>query len=788
MNQFSGRFLSAFARGILVSLAAIVPIVVFPWTIDVLDLNKQMVTIIFVVLAVVAWLGAALLRKEMNFRFSWLYLPLAAFLVSTSISGFVSLARYTSLVGQGGQEYTSIIAQFAFAAVFVVGLHVFSERKAQRVLWSVAVLASSLVAIMGSLVWFGVSFDVLPTNLIGTPDALVLYLLVMSVLGAGLWLTSGGEYDVLPSGLMGYVVRGAIVVTLLCTIAALVAIDYVMLWIVALVGVMTLFTFALARAREFPHPGRFILPMLLFVVSLLFVFLPTVVANPFPAEVAPTFENTWNIVRSNLRDTSMLFGSGPGTFALNYSQYQPVELNSTVFWDTRFDRGASHALTFLSTYGVIGALSLSLFVVLLFTLVIIRLVSERDHEQWKLTYAPFAAWLMVVVGVFVYAQNFTLAFLFWLLSAVLAAHVAETAKSFVFSRSPRAGLFAAFAFVVAAVCMLTTLFVTISRYRAEVAFARAVAADAQNGDLDDIIEHLDRAATVNRWSDIAYRTLGNALLFKTAEVIDDSSVDPNYIKSLIGAAINAAMRATELGPSNVQNWELRGDVYREVAPLVSDADAFAIASYEQAIALAPSHPRYHVSLARTYLVRASRLEVLIEGDDETLIQSAQDEYDVAVAKAETSLRNAITLKGDYASARYYLAFVQERQGKLADAIRSMELVRASNPSDVGVSMQLALLYLRQGKNDLAKNELERAIALVPNYANAYWYLASILEQEQDTSGALEALRVVQELNPDNEVVTKRIEQLEAGTVTEPIPEPIEETLTDALPEDTVLTP
>jgi len=89
-------------------------------------------------------------------------------------------------------------------------------------------------------------------------------------------------------------------------------------------------------------------------------------------------------------------------------------------------------------------------------------------------------------------------------------------------------------------------------------------------------------------------------------------------------------------------------------------------------------------------------------------------------------------------------------------------------------MQLALLYLRQGKNELAKQELERAIGLVPNYANAHWYLASILEQEGDTEGALEALRVVQELNPDNTTVTNRIEQLKQGAATELIPDPIDE--------------
>ena len=776
MNQSTGRILSAFSRSFLIILAALVPIVIFPWTVDPLDINKQTVTVTLVVLATVAWLGSMLVRREMHFRATWLYAPLLAFLLSACVSSLLSLATYTSLVGQASQEYTSLLSLFAFSALFIVGLHVFSDRKTQQYLWGSLLLTGAVVALISSLTWFGFTFDVIPTNFIGTPDSLVLFLLVMSLLGAGLWLTSDKQDGVLPAGVFGLVARLATVVTSVCTLAAMLAIDYRILWFIAIVGVSVLFTFALARAREFPHPSRFILPMLFFVVSLLFIFFPSIIRNPFPSEIAPTFSTTWSITSQNLEETSMLFGSGPGTFAIAYGQYQPIALNDTSFWDTRFDRGASHILTLLATYGVVGALGFTIFVLLLGSLSLMRLIREREHNEWKLTFAPFAAWVMVVVAMVLYSQNFTLAFMFWLLSAVLAAHVAGQSKRFEFSTSPRAGLLAAFGFVVAMVCMLTGLLVTISRYRAEVAFARAVVTDRQNGDLDSILSDLYLAVKVNRLSDIANRNLANALLHKAAEMIEDINSDPEVVRGILSSAVTAATNATYYGPSNVANWQQLGDIYREVAPFISDGDAFEFAAtaYGRAVELAPTNPRYHVDLARTELLRASQLETLVENEDEELAKQASEAYEQALTNAEGELRAAITLKNDYASALFYLAFVQERQGRLADAIRSMELVRTTNPSDVGVSMQLALLYLRQGKNELAKQELERAIGLVPNYANAHWYLASILEQEGDTEGALEALRVVQELNPDNTTVTNRIEQLKQGAATELIPDPIDE--------------
>lgn len=781
MQQFAGRFFSALSRGVLIALAAAVPLVAFPWTVDALDINKQTVAILLIVVAAVAWLGGMLVRREAHFRATWLFAPLGVLLVGGIVSSLTSLAPYTSLVGQGTQEYTSLLSLFVFVVLFVVGMHALESRAAQRRLWSAVLLSATVVAIVASLAWFGVSLGTVSSNLIGTPNGLALFLLASTVLGAGLWLTSKGDGDdVLPAGAHGAVVRGSIVVLSALTLVTLIAIDYWVLWTVALIGVLTLFIFALARAKEFPHAGRFVMPMVFFVVSFLFLFFPSMLASPFPSEVSPTQAMTMNIVSETLSDTSTLFGSGPGTFVLDYTKYQPESLNTTTFWDTRFDRGSSHVLTFLATYGVIGALAFGVFVLALFALAVARLIRERDHDEWRLTFAPFAAWLVLVVALFFYAQNFTLALSFWLLSAVLAAHVTPKATSFVFSRSPRAGLLAAFCFVVAAVGMLTATFVTISRYRAEVAFAAAVDAD-RRGDIDAVILHLDRAASVNRWSDIAYRNLGNALLHKTADVIADPNVNPDLVKSLIGAAVNAAVRATDLGPNNVANWELRGDVYREVSPLVSDAAGFAVSSYQTAIALAPMNPRHEVSLARAYLAQADVLQSLIDGDDKALADQASAQADDAVSKAETALSTAIALKSDYASARYYLAFVQERQGKLADAVRSMELVRATSPSDVGVSMQLALLYLRQGKNDLAKAELERAIALVPNYANAHWYLASILEDEGDIDGAIAALNVVATLNPDNETVAKRIEALEAGKIAATLPEPLEGTSDEAAP-------
>ena len=96
---------------------------------------------------------------------------------------------------------------------------------------------------------------------------------------------------------------------------------------------------------------------------------------------------------------------------------------------------------------------------------------------------------------------------------------------------------------------------------------------------------------------------------------------------------------------------------------------------------------------------------------------------------------------------------------------------------------MALLYLRQGKNDIAKQELERIIAIAPNFANAHWYLASVLEQEKDIDGAIIELQTIAKLDPTNETVQKKIEELKAGKKAETvIPDPLPTQETPTLPD------
>lgn len=767
------RVYESIARWAIIFMAGLVPLTFLPATVDQLEVNKQTLVIILASVAVIAWLGSMVVRKQFVFRKSWLFALGGLFLLSALLSSAFSIAPYVSWIGQNTLEYSSFISLLSFVMVLLAGGHLLSETSAQRSLWSVMMLSSGVMSILVLLNYAGLT---IPSNLVGTPNALGLYFVTMSVLGAGLYLVTSDmkTHDVLPGGVLGVLVRIAIVLTTIAALVVLISVDFWALWIALIVGVIVVFTFALIRANEFPHTSRFILPMILFVAAVLFLFIPSVLPGRFSVEVAPSHSATWGIATKTLGDTNVLFGSGPGTFVMNYTKFKPVEINQTAFWDARFDRGSSQMLTMLATFGVLGVGFMLALIVGLLTASLKMLIKEKTHDEWKMTFVAFAGWSVVTFGMFTYASNFTLSFLFWLLSAVLVSQVAPKQKIWQFARSPRLALLTAFLFVIVNVGLLTMLFVTLSRYASELAFARAVEADQSGEELDVVLEDLSAAARLNKLSDIYYRNYSHALLLKTADAVMDPEVTPETLQALIAASINSGVRATELSPSYVVNWSQLGDVYREVAPLVGDADIAAVEAYTRAIELAPENPKYYVARARAYLVHAQQLDILATSDDPEFSAQAQAAAQTATSSAITDLQQAIELKGDYAPAHYYLAVAYEREGNLSEAVSSMQALLQAYPLDIGLGFQLGLLYLKQGKNDFAQTTFERVIEIAPNYSNARWYLSAVYEQDGNFDAAIAQVEALKQLNPDNPLIDQRLQALREGKTAAELPLPLEE--------------
>ncbi len=765
------RLFASLSRYSIFVLVFLIPIVYLPWTTDPLEINKQTVLLVFGLFALLGSLAGSVLEKKVRVWKLNLIVLAKLFGLGVLISSLFSLAPVTSFIGQGMQEYTSFLTIAAYLVVFLVGARMLRDEE------SLVPFFGSLfggAGIVGLVSIFGVFSGGEVFNLIGTPHALGLYLGCMAVIAGGVFVLSRDDSVgvLVAEGWKGVLQKGLMWISILGFVLVALALDYWVVWMSVLVGLGCMFVFGFIRPRVFDEVRRLVAVMVLFVVSLLFLFIDSPLSGVLPAEVSPSYGASWHVAEESLRDFGWLFGSGPGTYVIDYAKHHVAEVNSTALWDVRFDRSVSHLFTLVSTMGIVGVGLFLLFVGFLLGETLMHVFRERDDREWMLAVIGLSGWAVLMFAMVVYSSNLTLGFVFWFLSAFLMSRLPAKERVIAFRRSPRMALGVSLGFMIVSVGVVTLLFMTSSRYAAEISFARAISADSAGAEKEEVIAYLQDAVRFNRWNDAYYRNLSHAYLLAATEV-SEGVMAPNVLRDVVGLAISSGQKSVELSPNNVVNWSTLGDVYRDVASVVADADLFAIAAYEEAVALSPQNPKYYVALGRAHLIRADQLAVYATSEDEDFARGAIEERGAALDRAVEVLGSALALKGDYAPAFYYLALAYSRQGNLSEAVSRLETLRLANPQDVGVGFQLGLLYLQQGKVDEAEAEFVRVIEISPYYSNARWYLSSIYEDRGDIDRAIAEVEVVQTLNPDDTAVLQRLDRLRAGDDVVDDIEPIE---------------
>jgi len=98
--------------------------------------------------------------------------------------------------------------------------------------------------------------------------------------------------------------------------------------------------------------------------------------------------------------------------------------------------------------------------------------------------------------------------------------------------------------------------------------------------------------------------------------------------------------------------------------------------------------------------------------------------------AEKEFHAALAEDPGNAAAHRGLGEIHRRQGKMEDAVKELQTSLAARDSAV-VRTLLAKIYLEQKKPDLARTEVERALKLAPNYAEA----KQLLEHLQNSKPA-----------------------------------------------------
>lgn len=798
LSRFLGRVVDAC---ILLSVG-LIPLWFLPFTLDVLELNKQTLMVMLMMVGLIAWLGKAVVDKSLSLRRSWMHLVVVLFGVGYLITSLFSQDRYLSLVGNYGQMQWAFVSVAAFIVLYLL---IVNRTKGTTGLYnsllaflgsSVAVGIYGFLQIIGMFPFGGIAASK-SFNSIGSVNSLAVFMAVPLVVAASL-MVLGCKDNVCILGRQGKgsaAAKALVWLTIVLSVAVAVVVDFWVAWAAILFGMVLLVAISVARTRKVGHPSQIVIPAVLSLLSMALLIWSTPVSFGLPPEVSPNGMHSWAIAKQVMQDHP-LFGSGPGTWIYDYAQYRAPSVNLSQFWTIRFERGLSTFFTLFATVGLVG---IALWIILLLSAIVMsasHLIQERDDDAWQAYLTVFTGWATMAFISFFYNYNFSHHFVFWFLLALLGSLVAKGSVRWDAQKSAASSGLLSLLFVVLAVAAVSVAWLAGQRLAADAKYSAAVTAFRSGKPIQTAIDDLNAAVTLNKLNDVYYRNLSQAYLIRVGQVYQAAATPERarQLEPLVRAAIDTGTRATTIDPMNVDNWSNLAVVYQAIASFYPGADEFALKNFQEALKREPNNPIFYDEMGKIYILRSDAYRTLLSSKDATVRANAENNVKNELEKAASALNQSIQVKPDYAPAHYDLGILYERQGRLKDAVTKLEQVLKVNNKDVGVGFQLAILYYRNGEKIKASDLLTQITRMEPNYANARWYLSVLLEEQGQYDEAIAQVQQVELMNPNHQEIKDRLLKLtqerdaNSKPASQPLPAPVREDIKGPAPLNAVSNP
>ncbi len=470
-----------------------------------------------------------------------------------------------------------------------------------------------------------------------------------------------------------------------------------------------------------------------------------------PPEIAPSFLASWDIAVATLKQFP-LFGSGPTTWAFDYTQFHTSLLNQSPFWQTRFDQGFSTVLTLVPTIGLVGMLAWFGLIVGVGAAVRQKSRLLAVSERWPIFCATVVGWSVVLVSLCVAPSNMTQSMSFWLLLGILGSELWPTFGISLAHRSSRQRY--------AVVCALFAClligggWMLVQRVEANASYRTAMQQYQAGDGLNQAMPFLQTAVALDPWNDAYARGVvqGETSLAMQAEQANVTSSSATVLEAF-AAARDAAQTLVTNHPANADNWASAGlafEAWEQVSPLTLTQPSAALHFYQQAHALDPWNPVFVTEMGKILMTRGERIAALPakQPSDGSLVESSQADWQQALGL----FAQAIQLKSDYIPARYESSVALERLHRLNEAIMQLEQVLRANAHDESVAFELALLYEENHQLPQAVNLLQQIVRVDPANTDARWYLASFDGMQGKWDDAVVQLQAIAQVLPQNQTI------------------------------------
>lgn len=753
--------ISAVNRWLIYTIVFLTPLTFCFRLSDAFELPKQSLLLVGAVLVTTLSLARMVLEQ----KFQWLpvrgWAWIVAFFVAAIASTVMSQHPLTSLLGDYGQEWGSLATMIASALIGLVAIQELNEQQWLAALFALLLssLATSAMFLLGIAGVFVLPWEATRTALftpVGDIVGLGIFSAIAMILASAKFFILGLHNDgkLSPAKKAGdHVVSVLLIATIVAAMGVMAVIGIKLLWIVVAVSELLLYLVIVGRAHELTKTHRWVVVFAVIVVAGFFVMIPSRLVQKLPPILLMSWAETRTVVESTLK-ASPVFGSGPSTFSIDVNRYHTAEALRQSF-GVLFDRSRSSLLTHLAQLGVVATALGFLFWLFAIVFPMVKAIVRHSAERrWLVLITLGSGWTVGLALLALFPSTVVLEFVFTLLTAGLlwALSPTPTHRSWSLADSPRARMSV---LSIACIVFLAFPLLTWGSYRRINADWAFMGSRDQKAKLDDRREDIGRAINNYPWSDVYFRTFGALQLAKFQETLQtqkDSEERTTQLRLLARDTIIASREATRLNPVSAANWQTLAGIYQQLVPFVEGSEDEAIKSLEKLRELEPNNPTHATDLASIYITRADRESSLGEKADKKKVSDA-------FIDAEDLLKKALKLDEGFAPAHFQMAIIEERRGKLSEAIKRVEELARTRSGDLPLHIQLGALYHKNNQKDLAEKVWSAVIAVKSDYANARWYLAQLYEDQKRYDDELAQLNEILKANKDNPQLVKKIEEV-----------------------------
>ena len=651
------------------------PLYFLPLTNNVFEFNKQFLIITAILILLFLWGLKMVFDKKLSIRKSPFDLPLLLIILTFISATIFSQNRLVSFMGLPGVFHWNLVELISLVILYyIVSSNISGIKEIKNVVLS---LSSSvfILSIINLLTYFSVIkmtfMGNLPFNPVGSPTNLTILIITTLILCTGLFFQNINKINLNKK---------------------------------------------LKTDAKIPNTkpqiqenkiflNAFIYSFFVIILSLTFFLtspLTSILASKitkidYPKENFLELKASWNIAMDTFQNVPLL-GSGPSTFLFDYNSFRPQYLNSTIFWDSHFNKPVNEYFLILSEVGLLGLLA---FIFLAFKGIITFLKAFRFKQENSGSVFALPLLLTLIIFFIVFALTFSTtitAFIFILILAITTVSLEEIhmSEEVILSLSifkegvvsfggiinekvvlKKGGFFQTKSPVIEAKlktealpCIFLVFSIILSIFTgyyltrfliAEISYKNALDA-INNNEAMKTYDNLQKAILYNPYSDLYRNTYAQTSLLLAGSIANNGNEltdqDKNNIQQLLQQSVREIRIVTEnLIPQNSFNWELRAKVYRELIGIAEDAESWTIGAYNTAITLDPNNSRLRLDLGGVYFQQKNYTQAIL------------------------NFQNAALLKNDYVNAYYNLSAAYRENNQPELAVTAMQQVVNLLPTD-----------------------------------------------------------------------------------------------------------